>query len=100
MIREDEGFPSPSAAPFQLVCLSGYIKHLGHLLLGNIEVFTDSMYVCIYGIVLFRTFHFVLKKEINKFKLDGTQSQYRYWGGFGGGLWTDRLHWRYLLVVL
>lgn len=57
----------PSAAPFQLMCLSGYIKYLTHHLLGNIEVFTDSVYVCVYGIVLFRTFQFILKEEISKF---------------------------------
>lgn len=74
VIREVRASPGPNSA-FHLVCLSGYLKHLVHLLLGNTEAFPDSLYVCVCGIVLLRLFYFILKKEISKFKLHRAQSQ-------------------------
>lgn len=41
-IGGDEGSRVPSTALFRLVCLSGYVQLLAHLLLGNIGVFPDA----------------------------------------------------------
>lgn len=95
--QERWGFPRPCALPFQSVCLSGHTKPLGYFLLGNSEVFTYSLYVCVNGIVLFGTFHFILKKEFSKFR-----NPERVWllGWFWWRLCTGELHWSYFLIFL
>lgn len=56
---------SLNTASSHLVCLSGYIKYLVHLLLGNTGVFP----VCMYMEELYRLELFILKKKISKCKL-------------------------------
>ena len=95
-VLRDDALPQALCCPF-LVCLSGHTKHLGHFSLGNSEVFTYSVYVCVNGIVLFGTFHFILKKEMSRFR-----NPEPVWllGWFWWRMCTGELHWSYFLIFL
>lgn len=80
---------------FHLVCLSGYIKHLAHLLLGNTEAFTDSLYVCVVGLCCLEFFF----KEGNQ-QIQSSWNPEPVEGGFDGSLWTSGLRRSSLLIIL
>lgn len=102
----DEDVPAASSiVPFHLECLSGYIKHLSYLILGNIGIFHDFLSISLCDCIVQKFSHYFeegnwqikVRGLLGSF---GTQCQWGHWGSFDGGQCTCGIHRSYLLIVL